>query len=133
MYHICLLYACVSLSLLPPCWCSHRLLAFTKVVHFRFATMFAKLCIAATATALVSAEDPSVTMFLADSGHAASMWQDEKDFESGIRRVMQLQTADLEKMVQEHPSSLLLQTEIATQKVNFLLVSLPSKYFQFVF
>ena len=80
--------------------------------------MFAKFCIA-TAT-LVGAEDPSVTMFLADSGHAASMWQDEHDFESGVRKIMQIQTADLEKMVQGHPASLLLQTEIATQKVEDL-------------
>ena len=78
-----------------------------------------KFCAASVAT-LAFAEDPSVTMFLADSGHAASMWQDEHDFESGVRRVMQLQTADLEKMVQGHPKSLLLQTEIATQKVEDL-------------
>merc|ERR1711988_1338083 len=42
------------------------------------------------------------------------------DFESGIRRVMQVQTAELEKMVASHPKSLLLQTEIATQKVESL-------------
>ena len=84
--------------------------------------MFTKLCIAAATSALVSAEDPSVTMFLADTGHAASMWQDEREFESGVRGVMQMQTADLEKIVEKYPHSLLLQTEIATQKVLYLFV-----------
>ena len=79
-------------------------------------TMFSKLCVAAVAT-VVAAEDPSVTMFLDDSGHSASLWQDEYEFEQGVRRVMQVQTNELEKMVAAHPSSLLLQTEIATQKV----------------
>jgi hypothetical protein len=79
--------------------------------------MFSKLCVAAVVT-FVAAEDPSVTMFLDDSGHAASMWQDEREFEAGIRRVLQAQTTDLEQMVAEHPTSMLLQTEIATQKVG---------------
>ena len=81
--------------------------------------MFAKLCVAAIAT-VVAAEDPSATIFLDDSGHAASLWQDEAEFENGVRRVMQVQTNELEKMVSAHPSSLLLQTEIATQKVESL-------------
>ena len=110
-------YSSVFGSLLLIGWCSHQLPALNKVVDFCFATMFTKLCIAAATSALVSAEDPSVTMFLADTGHAASMWQDEREFESGVRRVMQLQTTDLEKMINDHPRSLLLQTEIATQKV----------------
>ena len=110
-------YANVFRSLLVVCRCSHHLPALNKVVDFCFATMFTKLCIAAATSALVSAEDPSVTMFLADTGHAASMWQDEREFESGVRRVMQLQTTDLEKMINDHPRALLLQTEIATQKV----------------
>merc|ERR1719359_1686617 len=58
-------------------------------------------------------------MFLDDSGHSAS-FQDEQDFETGIRRVMQIQTAELEKMVNRHPRSLLLQTEIATRQVESL-------------
>ena len=82
--------------------------------------MFAKLCVAAIAT-VVAAEDPSATIFLDDSGHAASLWQDEAEFENGVRRVMQVQTNELEKMVSAHPSSLLLQTEIATQKVRVAL------------
>merc|ERR1719473_866564 len=75
-----------------------------------------KLFAAFVATAV--AED--ATIFLADNGAAASMWQDEREFEAGVRKVLQEQTADLEKMVAAHPKSMLLQTEIATQKVESL-------------
>ncbi len=122
------MYASVYVLCLFLCLCFWAQLPFTHLEFTRvviyFVTMFAKFCISAVAATMVGAEDPSVTMFLADSGHAASMWQDEHDFESGVRRVMQMQTADLEKMVQGHPKSLLLQTEIATQKVEDLAATI---------
>merc|ERR1719299_371849 len=59
-------------------------------------------------------------MFLADTGSAASLFEDERSFENGIRKVLAVQTAELEKMVAGHPQSLLLQTEVATQKVEAL-------------
>ena len=89
--------------------------------------MFSKLCIASLA-AFVAAEDPSATIFLDDSGHAASLWQDEAEFQNGGRRVMQAQTNELEKMLTTHhhasllqaDDALLLQAEVATQKVEAL-------------
>merc|ERR1719253_1375413 len=76
-----------------------------------------KICLASVAT-IVAAQD--ATFFLDDSGHASSLFQDETTFENGIRRVMAVQTAELEKLVAAHPTSMLLQTERATQKVEAL-------------
>ena len=45
--------------------------------------MIIQWCIASIAFFLAGAEDPSVTMFLADGGRSASAWQDERDFELG--------------------------------------------------
>ena len=78
--------------------------------------MFSK-CLIAGVASFAAAQD--VTMFLDDS-YAANMFTEEKNFEAGIRKVMQVQTAELEKMAASHPQSLLLQTEIATQKVESL-------------
>ena len=87
-----------------------------RVKTTSYHTMFAKLFFAGVAT--VAAQE--ATFFLDDSASAAGLFQEESGFQSGIRKVMMSQTAELEKMVAAHPTSLLLQTEIATQKVETL-------------
>ncbi len=85
--------------------------------------------VAAVLAGLVPAEDAGVTMSLDDAGRgAASIWEDERDFESSIRRVLQMQTVGLQvssfcfpchgSMVKARPQSLLLQAELATEKVR---------------